>query len=54
MLNKFVYNTMRARGHENHVFNWICPGAELVRDDVCFFAKSCKWFVMLSEYIIIP
>ena len=40
MPNKFVYDTMRARGHENHVFNYFCLGVELVRDAVCFFAKS--------------
>ena len=40
MLNEFVNNTMRARGHENHVFNYFCLGVELVRDAVCFFAKS--------------
>ena len=39
-INKFVYNTMRARGHENHVSTIFCMGVELVRDAVCFFAKS--------------
>ena len=29
-------------------------GVELVSDAVCFFGKSYKWFVMLSEYTIVP
>ena len=40
MLYKFVYNTMRARGHENHVLNYFLSGVELVRDAECFFGKS--------------
>ena len=27
-------------------------GVDLVRNAVCFFGKSYKWFVMLSEYTI--
>ena len=49
MLYKFEYNTMIARGHENHVLNYFCLGEELVRDAVCFFGKSYKWLVLLSE-----
>ena len=40
MLNIFVYNTMRARGHENHVLTIFLSGVELVRVAVCIFAKS--------------
>ena len=36
---KFVYNTVRAHGHENLVVTYFCLGVELVRDAVCFFGK---------------
>ena len=39
MLYKFVYNTVRAHGHENHVLSNFRLGVELVRDEVCFFEK---------------
>ena len=29
MLYKFVYSTMRARGHENHVFNYFLSGGRV-------------------------
>ena len=40
ILYKFVYNTMKARGRENHAFNKVSSGVELVRDAVCFVGKS--------------
>ena len=40
MLYIFVNNTMRASGHENHVFNFFLSGVELVRDAECVFGKS--------------
>ena len=40
MLYKFVYNTVRANGHENYVFlTNFRLGIELVRDAVCFCGK---------------
>ena len=38
-LYNLVYNTVRAHGLENHVFNLFSSGVELVRDEVCFFGK---------------
>ena len=29
-------------------------GIELVRDAVCFFGKLYYWFVIFSEYTIVP
>ena len=40
MVCKFVYNTVRAHGLENHVFNQFSSGVELVRDATCLFEKS--------------
>ena len=51
---KFVYNTVRAHGHENHVLTNFRLGVELVRDAVCFFGKISEWLVMFSEYTIVP
>ena len=45
MLYKFVHNTVRALGRENHVFpnNYFLANfrlvVEFVRDAVCFFGK---------------
>ena len=39
MLYKFVNNTVRAHGHENHVLNKSMLGVESVKDAVCFFGK---------------
>ena len=39
MLYKFVDNTVRVHGHENHVFNKFLLGVELDKDAVCFFGK---------------
>ena len=39
MLYTFIYTTVRAHGHENHVLTNFCLGVELVRDAVCFFGK---------------
>ena len=39
MLYNFVYKTVRAHGHENHVLTNFLLGVELVRDAVCFFEK---------------
>ena len=32
MLYKFVNNTLRAHGRENHVFNYFLLGVDLVKD----------------------
>ena len=39
MLYKFVYNTVRAHGRENHVLTNFRLGVELVRNAVCLFGK---------------
>ena len=39
MLCKFVYNTVRPHGRENHVLTNFRLGVELVREAVCFFGK---------------
>ena len=39
ILYKFVNNTVRAHGRENHVFNYFSSGVESVRDAVCFFGN---------------
>ena len=38
ILYKFVYNTVRAHGRENHILTSFRLGVEL-RDAVCFFGK---------------
>ena len=56
MLYIFVYNTMRARGRDNHVFNKFSSGAgvDLVRDALNFLRKSYQWSVMFFGYTIVP
>ena len=40
MLYKFVYNTLRAHGRENHVFNLFSSGVELVTRCSMFLWKD--------------
>ena len=51
-LYKFVNNTVRTHGHENHVFITNFARVELVKDAICFFGKLYKWLAMLSECTI--
>ena len=40
LLYKFVNNTVRAHGRENHVLTNFRQGVELVRDAACFSLES--------------